>query len=60
MVVVVVGDCWCCCYCFVAYNGVQKIRSEVTNKKIILARREVGNKCRLYKPFVEFSFDIVV
>ena len=24
----------------------------VTNRKIILARREVGNKCRLYKHFV--------
>ena len=40
----------------------QRIRSVVTNRKIILvrARREVGNKCRLYKHFVECSFDIIV
>ena len=37
---------------FVAYNGVQRIRPVVTNRKIIRARREVGNKCRLYKHFV--------
>ena len=38
--------------CFVAYNGVRRIRPVVTNRKIIRARREVGNKCRLYKHFV--------
>ena len=33
-------------------HSVQRIRPVVTNRKIILARREVGNKCRLYKHFV--------
>ena len=33
-------------------HGVQRIRAVVTNRKIIIARREVGNKCRLYKHFV--------
>ena len=33
-------------------HGVQRIRPVVTNRQIILARREVGNKCRLYKHFV--------
>ena len=36
----------------ITYNGVQRIRPVVTNRKMILARREVGNKCRLYKHFV--------
>ena len=34
------------------YNGVQRIRPVVANRKIIRARRKVGNKCRLYKHFV--------
>ena len=38
--------------CFIAYNGVQIIRLVVTNRKIIRARREAGNKCRLCKHFV--------
>ena len=38
--------------CFVAYNGVQRIRPVVTDRKIICAGREAGNKCRLYKHFV--------
>ena len=29
-------------------NGMQRIRPVVANRKIIRARREVGDKCRLY------------